>query len=136
MNYSLHSLEKVEAVWHSSVCAHGYELWYGGGVCASSPGSTPFGAPQRTIRLGYTYATVRDIAYTKEARWRVEFTHETYDVLDHNCNHFSARVAQFLCGAELPRGVTDLPAIGRQLLQKGAVRALLGEATVRAVAAF
>ena len=33
----------------------------------------------------------------------------TYDLFRHNCNNFSEDIAQFLCGASIPKYILDLP---------------------------
>lgn len=43
----------------------------------------------------------------------VEFLHffsgSSYNLLHHNCNNFSEDIAQFLCGASIPKYILDLP---------------------------
>lgn len=37
------------------------------------------------------------------------FSGPSYDLLKHNCNNFSQELAQFLCGANIPKYILDLP---------------------------
>lgn len=39
-----------------------------------------------------------------------QFTPETYNLLEHNCNNFSDELAQLLTGNSIPSYITNLPA--------------------------
>lgn len=41
--------------------------------------------------------------------YRVLCSGDAYRLLEHNCNHFSDEVAQFLCGARAPKHIVAQP---------------------------
>jgi len=99
-----------EGIWHTGVVVHDKEYWFGGKIFESEPGCTPFGTPTKIIDM--PEQTMR----TKEDLWAFirrelvdEFTAETYDVLTHNCNHFSDAVCQFLINQHIPEDVLNQP---------------------------
>lgn len=65
--------------------------------------------PVQVIDLGYTEVP-KDYfeEYLDEIRPR--FTHETYNIVHHNCNNFSDEVSQFLVGSGIPQHILHLPA--------------------------
>jgi hypothetical protein len=40
---------------------------------------------------------------------REHFTYEKYDLFDHNCNHMSQQLCEFLVGKGIPDHITSLP---------------------------
>ncbi|XP_041978048.1 uncharacterized protein LOC121732282 [Aricia agestis] len=106
---------QIEGVWHTSVVVYGREYFYGGqGVTNCPPGSTELGAPQQTQRLGRTHVPYALFTEYVEGLATSSFRGCDYKLLEHNCNHFSDEVAQFLCGARVPKHIllqpdTDLP---------------------------
>ena len=60
-------------------------------------GTTPYGAPLRTVELGESHVP-KDVfeMYLEEISPR--YTAESYNMLTHSCNNFSNEVAQFLVG--------------------------------------
>jgi len=119
---ALTSGHKFEGLWHTSILAFGKEFWYGGNIFQSVPFQTPFGEPTRTIKLGSTIRTRKELLryMAEELRW--EYTCNNYDVFSHNCNHFSNDVTKFLLdNVEIPEEVRMQP----KWAQSGfAVRAL------------
>ena len=80
--------KQIEGVWHTAVCVFGKEYFYGGGICVGEPKKTPYGYPVKELDFGYTNKTKEDLqAYIKSIN--SQFTINTYDVLNHNCNHFN-----------------------------------------------
>mmetsp|Transcript_69276 Transcript_69276/g.196297 ORF Transcript_69276/g.196297 Transcript_69276/m.196297 type:complete len:485 (-) Transcript_69276:77-1531(-) len=116
-----------EAIYHSSVLAFNAEYWYGGHVFESEPPIDPgiFGPPLaasleqlecssynpelQIVRLGYTLTTLRELRRFLHNDMKSSYRPENYDVLTHNCNHFSDDVVQFLTGSSIPEGVRRLP---------------------------
>lgn len=50
------------------------------------------------------------LAYTAHrVTYRVLCSGDAYRLLEHNCNHFSDEVAQFLCGARAPKHIVAQP---------------------------
>ncbi|KAJ4893071.1 PPPDE putative thiol peptidase family protein [Raphanus sativus] len=98
----------IEGVWHTGVVVYGSEYFFGGGIQHLPAGTTPYGAPLRTVELGETHVP-KDVfeMYLEEISPR--YTAESYNLLAHNCNNFSNEVAQFLVGKGIPEYILDLP---------------------------
>ena len=96
--------KQIEGVWHTGVCVFGKEYFYGGGICVGEPKKTPYGYPVKEIDFGYTTKTEEDLKnYIKSIN--SQFTVNTYDVLKHNCNHFTDAALFFLVGKHLPNSI-------------------------------
>ena len=96
--------KQIEGVWHTGVCVFGKEYFYGGGICVGEPKKTPYGYPVKEIDFGYTTKTEEDLKnYIKSIN--SQFTVNTYDVLNHNCNHFTDAALFFLVGKHLPNSI-------------------------------
>lgn len=96
---------RVDGIWHSAVVVHGKEYWFGGRVYESVPGRSQWGEPDRVIELGETMLTVEDAEDFISRELMDEFTSESYDILSHNCNHFSEQVCRFLTSRHIPEDV-------------------------------
>lgn len=96
--------QQLSGIWHTGVVVFGKEYWYGGKVLSSCPGQTPFPpGPVRTTHLGSTLRTCEEFEDFLRFELAPRYTRERYDVLWHNCNHFSDEAAAFLIqGAHLP----------------------------------
>ena len=88
---------QIHAIWHTSIVVHGREYYFGQGVSAATPGGTHFGRPLRTLVLGTTAVDAASVDAWVAAVNENEFSR--YDLLHHNCNHFSAAFCEFLTGA-------------------------------------
>ena len=96
--------KQIEGVWHTSVCVFGKEYFYGGGICIGEPKKTPYGYPVKEIDFGFTTKTEEDLKnYIKSIN--SQFTVDTYNVLNHNCNHFTDAALFFLVGKHLPNPI-------------------------------
>ena len=96
--------KQVDGVWHTGVCVFGKEYYYGGGICVGEPKKTPYGYPVKELDFGYTTKTEADLkAYIKSIN--NQFTMNTYNVLNHNCNHFTDAALYFLVGKHLPDSI-------------------------------
>ena len=96
--------KQIDGVWHTAVCVFGREYFYGGGICIGEPKKTPYGYPVKELDFGYTTKTEEDLkAYIKSIN--SQFTINTYDVLNHNCNHFTDAALYFLVGKHLPDSI-------------------------------
>ncbi|XP_045772110.1 uncharacterized protein LOC123872035 isoform X2 [Maniola jurtina] len=101
---------QVEGVWHTSVVVFEREYFYGGaGVTSCAPGSTQLGAPHRVERLGVTFVPFPVFNEYIQGLATTTYTGEAYRLLEHNCNHFSDEVAQFVCGARIPKHILAQP---------------------------
>ena len=96
--------KQIEGVWHTAVCVYGKEYFYGGGICIGEPKKTPYGYPVKEIEFGYTDKTKEEFhSYIQSIN--SQFTLNTYDVLNHNCNHFTDAALYYLCGKHLPDSI-------------------------------
>ena len=96
--------KQIEGVWHTAVNVFGKEYFYGGGICVGEPKKTPYGYPVKELDYGYTNKTKEDLQnYIKSIN--NDFTINTYDVLKHNCNHFTDAALFFLVGKHLPDSI-------------------------------
>ena len=96
--------KQVDGVWHTGVCVFGKEYYYGGGICVGKHKKTPYGYPVKELDFGYTTKTEADLkAYIKSIN--NQFTMNTYNILNHNCNHFTDAALYFLVGKHLPDSI-------------------------------
>ncbi|XP_023935118.2 uncharacterized protein LOC112043776 [Bicyclus anynana] len=100
----------VEGVWHTGVVVYEREYFYGGtGVSSCAPGGTQLGAPYKVERLGTTFVPFPVFNEYIQGLATTTYTGSAYRLLEHNCNHFSDEVAQFLCGARVPKHIVAQP---------------------------
>ena len=96
--------KQIEGIWHTSVCVFGKEYFYGGGICVGEPKKTPYGYPVKELDFKYTNKTPEEFQqYIKSLD--SEFNINTYNVLNHNCNHFTDTALFFLVGEHLPNSI-------------------------------
>ncbi|CAH0579552.1 unnamed protein product [Chrysodeixis includens] len=101
---------QIEGVWHTAVVVYQTEYFFGaGGITNCTPGSTQLGAPYRVERLGETFVPYQMFLEYIHALGTTTYTPSSYNLLEHNCNHFSEEVAQFLCGAHIPKHIVAQP---------------------------
>jgi len=93
-----------KGVWHTGIVVFGKEYWYGGKVLSSEPGNTPFPpGPTRATPLGSTLRTREELEDFLRFEVAPRYTRDKYDVLRHNCNHFTEEVTAFLIqGGHIP----------------------------------
>ncbi|CAN7113221.1 unnamed protein product [Brassica rapa subsp. narinosa] len=98
----------IEGVWHTGIVVYGNEYFLGGGIQHLPAGTTPYGAPLRSVEMGETHVP-KDVfeMYLEEISPR--YTAESYNLLTHNCNNFSNEVSQFLVGKGIPDYILQLP---------------------------
>ena len=98
----------IDGIWHTSIVVYGKEWWFGGGICRAPPGTTPYGRPVQRHPLGRSHippSVFREFVTDAASR----FSMETYDLLKHNCNHFSNELSNLLVGEDIPQHITSLP---------------------------
>jgi len=123
--------QQFEGIWHTGVVVHDKEYWFGGSIFESLPGTTPFGVPTKIVdlpepdRLEYTMRTRDDLWNFIRRDLADEFTTANYDVLTHNCNHFSDAVSQFLINEHIPDEVIKQPEMVMNTWTATALRPLL-----------
>lgn len=101
---------EIEAVYHTSIVVHGKEYFFSRGIRYCQPGTTHYGVPVEVLELPLTYIT-EEILTEYLRLLESEFTQFNYDLFEHNCNHFSNELSQFLCGENIPEKILDLPSI-------------------------
>ncbi|KAJ2939842.1 hypothetical protein O0L34_g18037 [Tuta absoluta] len=102
---------QVEGVWHTAIVVYDREYFYGaGGITSCEPGGTQLGAPLKIERLGETFVPRQLFVDYIQGLHSTTYTGAQYRLLEHNCNHFSDEVAQFLCGARIPKHILEQPA--------------------------
>eukprot|EP00403_Amphidinium_massartii_P024463 CAMPEP_0178395882 /NCGR_PEP_ID=MMETSP0689_2-20121128/13445_1 /TAXON_ID=160604 /ORGANISM="Amphidinium massartii, Strain CS-259" /LENGTH=652 /DNA_ID=CAMNT_0020016545 /DNA_START=1 /DNA_END=1959 /DNA_ORIENTATION=- len=102
--------QHFEGIWHTGIVVHSKEYWFGGNIFESQPGTTPFGTPTAIVDLPeHTMRTREDLWNFISRELASEFTKANYDVLTHNCNHFSDAVSLFLLSEHIPDDVLKQP---------------------------
>lgn len=105
--------QHMPGVWHSGIVVEwperSSEFWFGGSLFESKPGKTPFGEPLEKRALGYTYKFREEVWDHLQRSLATEFTKDRYDVLTHNCNHFSEKLSMFLRNDHIPDDVLHQP---------------------------
>ena len=90
--------------------AYGKEFYYGGGISYDPPGRTPFGPPTKVEFHGVTELPEdMFMEFLKEVS--PNFTMNTYNLLENNCNNFTNECSNFLLGKDIPSEIIDLPKI-------------------------
>lgn len=116
----------VEAIYHCSVVAFGFEFWYGGKIWRNKqlPQHSVYGEPMmqssvmqlepsayapdvHVLRVGFTLATY--LEFTDYLCWLAssKYRPDRYDEISHNCTQFADDCIQFLAGVALPTVVTQ-----------------------------
>lgn len=117
--------QEFKGFWHTGLVVDwpggGSEIWFGGKVFVSPPGTTPFGQPVEKRFLGHTYKNKTDAISYMSQHLCPEFKKETYDVMTRNCNHFSDKLSMHLLNEHLPDEILQQP---KMIMQSTAVQAL------------
>jgi hypothetical protein len=101
--------KKLEGVWHTGVVVYGKEYFFGSmGIEWCPPGGTMLGQPDKVAELGDTEIP-EELFNQYLIGLKDTFSPQHYHLLDHNCNNFSAEVALFLTGKNIPDYITNLP---------------------------
>lgn len=99
---------QVDGIWHTSIVIDNKTEWYyGAGIQSAQPGKTHHGIPDKVVDLGETHVPEELIQeYLNEIRG--EYTPDKYNLFDHNCNHFTQELSQFLTGKDIPVDISSL----------------------------
>lgn len=93
--------QTIDAVYHTGVVVADTEYYYGAGILSEPAGQTTFGSPMQQMEMGDTSKTQSEIrAFLDSIQSR--YTDSTYNLVEHNCNHFSNEFLQFLCDKKVP----------------------------------
>ncbi|KAL0841642.1 hypothetical protein ABMA28_015294 [Loxostege sticticalis] len=99
---------QIEGVWHTSIVVYEREFFYGGGgITSCAPGGTQLGPPHQVEKLGETFVPFQVFGDYIQGLATTTYTPAAYRLLEHNCNHFSEEIAQFLCGAHVPKHIVQ-----------------------------
>ncbi|KAA0168556.1 hypothetical protein FNF31_00436 [Cafeteria roenbergensis] len=105
--------KQIDYIPHTGIVVFGYEYFFGGGIQKLRPELVPahFGlAPCKAIPLGKTPMDQETFdAFVAGIQSR--YTPATYNLLKHNCNHFTDECANFLLGSGIPSEIRDLPEV-------------------------
>lgn len=105
--------QHLRGIWHTGIVVEwaerSSEFWFGGSLFESLPGSTPFGEPLEKRPLGHTYKLREEVWHHVQRHLAPEFTRDNYDVLTHNCNHFTEKLSMYLRGEHIPDEVLKQP---------------------------
>eukprot|EP01138_Halocafeteria_seosinensis_P002820 gb/GECG01002881.1/.p1 GENE.gb/GECG01002881.1/~~gb/GECG01002881.1/.p1 ORF type:complete len:516 (+),score=56.80 gb/GECG01002881.1/:1-1548(+) len=102
---------QLEAIWHTGIEYQGIEYFFSGGIQARRPQQVEatFGLrPVKVLELGNTTKSKQELeSFLNSIRHR--YTAATYDLFNHNCNHFTDEVSRFLLGHGIPSEIVQLP---------------------------
>lgn len=121
--------QSFKGIWHTGVVVEwperSSEFWFGGSLFESKPGTTPFGVPIEKRFLGFTYKKRQEVWEYVSRHCSAEFTRDNYDVLTHNCNHFSDKLHMFLRNEHISDEVRFQPDMVMDTMTVKAIRPLL-----------
>eukprot|EP00928_Gymnodinium_smaydae_P067510 TRINITY_DN504_c0_g2_i1.p1 TRINITY_DN504_c0_g2~~TRINITY_DN504_c0_g2_i1.p1 ORF type:complete len:396 (+),score=74.92 TRINITY_DN504_c0_g2_i1:124-1311(+) len=101
--------EGVDGVWHTGVVVFDREYYFGGNIFFDEPGQTTFGKPVKVLPLGTTLRRLSEFQTFLVDELKPAFSKDTYDTATNNCNHFTDRVAMYLCGKHIPDDILSQP---------------------------
>ncbi|XP_012546039.2 uncharacterized protein LOC101746000 isoform X1 [Bombyx mori] len=118
----------VEGIWHTAIVAYDREFFYGAnGITSCTPGTTQLGPPHRVQRLGETFVPFAVFVEYLQGLAGSTYLPSQYNLLEHNCNHFSDEVAEFLCDARVPKDILQQPEELLAPQQRDVLHALLAD---------
>ena len=104
-------ISDLEGIWHTAIVVHDMEFFFGGsGVEHCPPGATMLGQPLKKISLGKTSVELGALTTHLRTIGQTDYHGSRYDLLQHNCNNFSASLAKYLGVQDIPQHILDLPA--------------------------
>lgn len=108
MSMALTGLQ-IDGIWHTSIVAWDREYFFGQGISVVRPGTSHHGAPLETHCLGSTSIDLETFEGALLPDLKEHFRPQDYNLLSHNCNHFSQEVSQILTGSDIPSHIRSLP---------------------------
>jgi len=101
--------KQIDGVWHTGIVVYGKEYFFGSmGIEFCAPCGTILGEPLKKEFMGETQIPEEVFEEYINGLRESAFAGGSYDLLKHNCNHFSNEVSQFLCGHEIPDYIIKL----------------------------
>eukprot|EP00923_Selenidium_pygospionis_P039695 GHVN01068919.1.p1 GENE.GHVN01068919.1~~GHVN01068919.1.p1 ORF type:complete len:220 (-),score=21.15 GHVN01068919.1:576-1235(-) len=97
----------IEGVWHTGLLVYDTEYFYGGGIVHMPPADVEREyqmTPLKTIKLGATEKSKENF-HRYLISIQDEFNSAKYDLLHHNCNHFTEQAARWLLGSGIPSDI-------------------------------
>ncbi|CAF3924444.1 unnamed protein product [Adineta steineri] len=108
-------------IYHTSIQVYDTEYYYGNGICKCRPHSH-VGRLVLSKQVGTTDIRKDEIETKILFDMYDEFSRKNYDLLQHNCNHFTNSLLNRLVGVDLPvkfnrteRCIVDSPCCSRTL---------------------
>jgi len=120
---------QLDGIWHTGVVVYGKEYFFGGGGSISGnmagvnsvgnvnlsgvkycvPGTTILGQPGQVLELGVTEVPESLLTEYLDELADSTFRMDSYSLFEHNCNHFSNELSEFLTGNKIPDHIVNLP---------------------------
>jgi len=103
-------ISKWEGVWHSGLVVYGREYFFNGDLVFKLPGETVWGDPTKELMLGFTLRRMEELHKWVCEELKPVFHVDSYDTFENNCNHFTDRMSDWLCGdarIEIPEEVVN-----------------------------
>ena len=92
----------LPAVPRSGIVAFEREYYYGGDIASARPGKTYYEQPKDIVTIGRTRVREAEFHEWLRVAGRTTFKPHDYNMMRHNCNHFTDAAARFLCGVGIP----------------------------------
>ena len=106
---------QIDAIPHTGVIVYGMEYFFGGGIQCEEPTALRRSlgiAPIQTLSVGRTNVSKHEFdAWCRQKMDSGEFSMESYDLLNHNCNTFSqvALTQGLQLSQGVPQWILDVP---------------------------
>ncbi|VDK38159.1 unnamed protein product [Taenia asiatica] len=102
--------KQFDGIWHTSVVVNNREYFFcQEGISCCHPGSLQCGKLVERKPMGRTHYTNEELQKYIDALSQSLFKPGSYELLNHNCNTFSAHFVKHLTGKEIPAYITSLP---------------------------
>ena len=101
---------QIDLVPHTGIVVFGKEYFYSGGIQSLPPDAfgKQFMPPCQTVTLGKTEVPEELFKEFLETIGD-DFTAANYNLMKHNCNHFTEECSTFLLGVSIPAFIRELP---------------------------
>ncbi|OQS55569.1 desi1 [Ecytonucleospora hepatopenaei] len=100
---------KVDGIWHTSIEIHETEYFMGNGIEMAVPGTVDrYGILVERTLIGETECSPETLQEFIDDHKDTMWAPETYHLLDHNCNHFTDYLSNFLVQKGIPSDILEL----------------------------